>query len=80
MHSGGVEQLVVSFQTTEDALKTEEICRAAGIPGRLIPLLPEINASCGLAWRTDLENQERIEESLHGTLIKAGYTVCKFRY
>ena len=43
--------IVLSFRTTVEAMAWEKHCAAARIPGRLIPLPPQISAGCGLAWR-----------------------------
>ena len=43
--------VVISFDTTTQAMAMETECRRLGIPGRLIPLPKEISAACGLAWR-----------------------------
>lgn len=42
--------IVVTFDTTHDAFAFEDAARAAGVPGRLIPLPTGIRAGCGLAW------------------------------
>ena len=48
--------MVITFDTTTQAMAMEKACRQAGIPGRLIPLPKEVSAACGLAWRlTDQE-------------------------
>lgn len=43
--------MVISFQTTRDAMEFERKCMDNAIPGRLIPVPREITAGCGLAWR-----------------------------
>ena len=57
--------IVISFDKTTDAMAMEKLCRAGGIPGRLIPLPTQISAGCGLSfmmlpaeykiWKKDLE-------------------------
>jgi len=54
------EQLVVSFHTTADAMAMEQISRERKLPGRLIPVPRMISAGCGLAWRTDPDEEERV--------------------
>ena len=51
--------LIITFSTTADAMAAEQFCLAQGLPGRLIPIPPAIHASCGLAWKTEPEEQER---------------------
>ncbi len=58
------EHLVVSFDTTESALRMEKCCHKDGIPGRLIPLPGSISAGCGLSWSTDPKEKERIRTIL----------------
>ena len=41
--------VVITFASTLDAFAFEDAARAAGLPGRLIPLPTGIAASCGLA-------------------------------
>lgn len=41
---------IVSFHTTADAMATEQLCRARGLAGRLIPAPRELTADCGIAW------------------------------
>ncbi len=48
--------VVISFETTTQAMAMETECRRLGIPGRLIPLPKEISAACGLAWRISQED------------------------
>ena len=55
------ERFVVTFVTTTGAMAMERACRAAGLPGRLIPVPRSITAGCGMCWaapptaRADLE-------------------------
>ena len=60
--------LVIAFYSTHDAMAFEEICRAKGAVGRLIPLPKEISAGCGLAWCA----QPGEEENLYLLLAEAG--------
>ncbi len=43
--------LVITFHTTAAAIAMEKLCRAQGLPGRLIPVPRELTADCGMAWR-----------------------------
>ena len=56
------ETCVVSFSTTSAAMAMEAACRAAGLPGRLIPLPRSISAGCGLCWAAPPENREALED------------------
>ncbi len=52
-------RLVASFASTFDALEAERLCRAASVPGRIIPLPAQIRADCGLAWVLPAEDAAR---------------------
>ena len=49
--------LVITFHTTAAAIAMEKICRAKGLPGRLIPVPRELTADCGMAWRAGTEDR-----------------------
>ena len=42
------ERCVVTFRTTTGAMAMECSCKAAGVPGRLIPVPRTITAGCGM--------------------------------
>lgn len=44
------EKLVITFHTTTDAMAMEQLCKANGAEGRLIPVPRVISAGCGLCW------------------------------
>ncbi len=62
--------LVVTFNTTQEALGMEKFCIKNQIPGRLIPVPGEITAGCGLAWKTIPEEEREIEERMEAQGIK----------
>jgi len=45
--------LIVAFDKTTEAMAMEEACLKDGVPGRLIPMPPQISAGCGLVWKAD---------------------------
>lgn len=50
---------VITFQNTTSAMAMEKLCKAKGLPGRLIPVPQSITAGCGLAWIVyPMERQE----------------------
>ena len=67
--------IVVTFASTFDALEVERRCRAASVPGRIIPTPPEIDATCGLAWRLPADDAARdvFDRVLDGAVHPAGY-------
>ena len=52
--------LVITFATTTQAMAMEKFCLAQGLPGRLIPVPREITAGCGLSWKAEPADQEKL--------------------
>lgn len=57
------EQLVLSFASTAHAMAVEKYCMNNNLPGRLIPVPKEITAGCGLAWKANPEDEERLMQA-----------------
>ena len=55
-------KLLITFDTTHDAIAMEATCRKKGIPGRLVPVPSYIAAGCGLALCTNPDMADQIEE------------------
>ena len=55
------ERFVVTFATTTGAMAMERACRAAGLPGRLIPVPRSITAGCGMCWSAPPEARTALE-------------------
>ena len=58
------EKCVVAFHTTAGAMAMEAACKAAELPGRLIPVPRSITAGCGLCWAAPPESREALEEQV----------------
>ncbi|WP_325200759.1 DUF3343 domain-containing protein [Oscillibacter sp.] len=56
------EKCVVTFRTTAGAMAMEAACKAAGLPGRLIPVPRSIAAGCGLCWAAPPDGREALED------------------
>ncbi len=56
------KKCVVTFRTTAGAMSMESACKAAGLPGRLIPAPRSVTAGCGLCWAAPPESREALEE------------------
>ena len=56
------EKCVVTFRTTAAAMEMERVCKAAGVPGRLIPVPRTITAGCGMCWAAPPAAREAVEE------------------
>ena len=72
-------KLVITFNTTADAMAMEKLCKESETPGRLIPVPRSISAGCGLSWCAALEHKEMIktrmreigleEEAMHECMV-----------
>ena len=43
--------LVITFDSTTQAMAAEKFCTEQNLPGRIIPVPREISAGCGLSWK-----------------------------
>ena len=50
--------LVITFNTTTQAMAVEKYCLEKGLPGRIIPVPREITAGCGLSWKAAPADRE----------------------
>lgn len=57
-------RLIITFQSTSDAMAAEKVFREHGFSGRTIPVPRQISASCGLAWSTERSGRTEAEELL----------------
>ncbi len=65
--------LIVTFDTTAAAMAMEKACRAAGLPGRLMPVPRALTADCGICWRAEPAQREALERVIREhTLEPAG--------
>jgi hypothetical protein len=64
------EFLLFAAESTQFIIKTEKILKENGIECRIIPLPKEIDASCGLAIRTELQNADRIQKIFNENKIE----------
>lgn len=53
--------LYVTFYTTTDAIAAEEILKTNNIKGRLVLIPRELSAGCGMAWRSNKEDQDEVK-------------------
>lgn len=68
-------QLVIAFGSTTQALAAEALFTRMRLPGRMIPLPPQIAAGCGLAWKAEPE----AEAALLAALERAGLSCSACR-
>ena len=56
--------LIITFSATADDMALEKYCLERDLPGRLRPRPRELHAGCGLAWKTQPEEQPRFDAVL----------------
>lgn len=61
--------LIVTFSSTTQAIAGEKCLKAAGLPGRIIPVPRQISAACGLSWKAPTDARPRIEQALTVTAL-----------
>ena len=52
--------IVITFDTTTDAMMMELFAKENKLSGKLIPLPNEISAGCGLAFKIETEDLEKV--------------------
>lgn len=53
--------IIYTFRSSAQAMKSELLLESQGLKARLVPLLPEIDAGCGLVLRFPFENAKEVE-------------------
>lgn len=53
-------KIIISFDTISDAMAMEKLCKIEDIKGKLIPIPREISAGCGVAWSSEIKEEENI--------------------
>ena len=56
-------RLVVTFYTTAGAIAAEQLCRKAGLEGRLISVPRCLTSDCGIAWSAPPETRAVLEQN-----------------
>lgn len=59
-----INYIIYTFSSSSHAMASEILMEKSNIKSRLIPLLPEIDAGCGLALRLDMESRKEVEDLL----------------
>ena len=69
---------VIVFGSATAAMEAESYLPVRGLPGRIIPIPEQISAGCGLSWKAEPEDKDRIVKALDEADIKyAGVYVLK---
>ena len=69
-------KLVITFESTSDAIGFESHCESNNIDGRLIPVPQIISAGCGMAWCTDCANRSIMEKAAMDADVTAEFYEC----
>ena len=69
------DRLVITFDTTTDAMAMEHLCRETGADGRIIPVPGCLSAGCGLAWCATPESEPALRGLMqaHGIHFQGVY-------
>lgn len=59
-----MRRVIITFDTTTDAMAMDAFSQNNEVSGRLIPVPNEIHAGCGFAWDSESEDEEAIREVL----------------
>ncbi len=62
--------MIITFDTTAQAMAAEKYFNAHACPGRLIPVPREITAGCGLAWKAAPEARTTLMEGLEAGALR----------
>lgn len=63
-------KLIVTFHTTADAMALEKVAKQENLKGRLIPVPRELSSGCGMSWKSDIEDKERLLEVMKEAKIE----------
>ncbi|MDD6918834.1 MAG: DUF3343 domain-containing protein [Peptoniphilaceae bacterium] len=61
--------IVITFDTTTDAMMMEAFAKENKLAGKIIPLPNEISAGCGLAFKLETEDLEKVTKTLEENSI-----------
>ena len=61
--------IVITFDTTTDAMMMEAFAKENKFDGKIIPLPNEISAGCGLAFKIETEDLEKVKKTLEENSI-----------
>ncbi len=62
--------LVITFDSTTQAMAAEKFCTEQGLPGRIIPIPREISAGCGLSWKAAPDAKDTLLPAMEGAGLR----------
>lgn len=66
---------IVSFKTSDAAMRFENVAHEMSLPGRIIPVPRNITADCGMAWASPVECRQDIENMIASNNLDVGVSV-----
>ena len=69
-------KLVITFDSTSDAVGFEDYCTDNNLKGRLIPVPQIISAGCGMAWCADTLDRDLMEKAVKDAEVAAEFYEC----
>ena len=69
-------KIVITFESTFDAMAMESYCTKNNIPGRLIPVPQVISAGCGMAWCADIDDEDIVNKAASDAKILYAVHKC----
>ena len=66
--------LILSFDSTAQALAAEALFTEKRLAGRMIPIPAQISAGCGLAWKSEPSLKQPLLDAL--SQARYGYAGC----
>ena len=69
-------KLVITFDSTSDAVGFEAYCTKKNLKGRLIPVPQIISAGCGMAWCTNTLDRDLMEKAVKDAEVAAEFYEC----
>lgn len=61
--------IVITFDTTTDAMMMEDFAKENDFAGSLIPIPNEVSAGCGLAFEVEMTDKNQVRQILEDNLV-----------
>lgn len=61
--------IVITFDTTTDAMMMEDFAKENDFFGSLIPIPNEVSAGCGLAFETAMTDKNKVRQILEDNIV-----------
>ena len=61
--------IVITFDTTTDAMMMEDFAKENDFAGSLIPIPNEVSAGCGLAFEAEITDKNQVRQILEDNMV-----------